>query len=962
MLPKRVGSEQLGPHECLPPLQIQAKPPFQHFYVYLLSFIVLTSLPFAFPSMDDIYVYLIGILCLPILLYGFYTVVRHVAVTFYRSLDNAPPWNINKLPVLFYPRHYRKHGRIKLIPRYPAITCRHIHTAILLLLSGTSNTTALPARLHHQLRHIPWGSPSPDPFMLTHYDISGSLGTSRDPSIIMQALPHFSQLIESDHWDTSYSQPFHLHQVDTDGLFPDDYDPSEIVKALTFGLKSRRLKRSEAPVYFSMLDNPSCYSTLVIDKTEPPLIVDTGASTSISPKRSDFITYRESFMSIRDLSSSNQVHGEGLIQWNVIDTAGNEVSLIVDGCHIPQAEVRLLSPQCLLENEGGNSHQTKEKLTLTLDTGKIMDAHYCPRSKLPCLQLATTFTRTCMTSFWNTTFAFATQNVSKLTTVLSDDNANMSASQKEAILIHQRLSHANFKWLQPLMRDRQWLRINESSDESFRNGSFIPCHTKASTCDVRSLKCISCECAKAHRRSSRVRRQPQAVSEVSDRSLKQGHTVPGACISADHYLSPIEGRLYGTFGRERQGYTCGTIFVDHASGKIFNFPQLSTTANETLVSKRTLKRLALEEGISIRNYHADNGIFASDAFKLDCTYHSQKLSFSGVGAHHQNGVAKRNIKTISHWARANMIHSAFHWPEFATVKLWPQALDYAVWVFNRLPSSTTGLSPNELWSQSRDYSHDLRRAHVFGCPVYVLDPKLQDGGKLPKWSPRARRGMFVGYSKQHSSLVPLGLNITTGKITPQFHVVFDDKFETVVSLPKGTTLRDEWMDILRFDRDCFVDDSLDTPTQLPQEFVQWFKDGDMVELVPSDVPVQNHPQCQPQVLDFDDAIEVINGDDILDEFQRELHLTFLLLPTRYQRESLMIFLFQPLRTSMTLSLSMRKQRETTTIIYLRRTMAAQPERLVAGKTDQQSYENYPSREKPTISVSMPNISLIHQYL
>lgn len=154
-------------------------------------------------------------------------------------------------------------------------------------------------------------------------------------------------------------------------------------------------------------------------------------------------------------------------------------------------------------------------------------------------------------------------------------------------------------------------------------------------------------------------------------------------------------------------------------------------------SKHALERLAFEEGISVRSYHADNGVFASDAFKLDCIFHSQKLSFSGASAHHQNGVAEWNIKTISQWARANMIHSAFHWPEFATVKLWPQALDYAVWVFNRLPSSTTGLSPNEVWSQSRDYSHDLRRAHVFGCPVYVLDPKLQDGGKIPKWSPRA---------------------------------------------------------------------------------------------------------------------------------------------------------------------------------------------------------------------------------
>ena len=72
--------------------------------------------------------------------------------------------------------------------------------------------------------------------------------------------------------------------------------------------------------------------------------------------------------------------------------------------------------------------------------------------------------------------------------------------------------------------------------------------------------------------------------------------------------------------------------------------------------------------------------------------------------------------------------------------------------------------------------------HVWGCPCYVLDPKLQDGHKLPKWKPWSHRGMFVGFSPRHSSLVPLVLNPRTGKISPQFHVVFDDWFTSVLSV------------------------------------------------------------------------------------------------------------------------------------------------------------------------------------
>ncbi len=55
----------------------------------------------------------------------------------------------------------------------------------------------------------------------------------------------------------------------------------------------------------------------------------------------------------------------------------------------------------------------------------------------------------------------------------------------------------------------------------------------------------------------------------------------------------------------------------------------------------------------------------------------QQYLFSGVGAHHQNRIAERNIKTVAQWAHANMRHFAHHWPAQANVCFWPQAIDYA---------------------------------------------------------------------------------------------------------------------------------------------------------------------------------------------------------------------------------------------------------------------------------------------
>ena len=57
---------------------------------------------------------------------------------------------------------------------------------------------------------------------------------------------------------------------------------------------------------------------------------------------------------------------------------------------------------------------------------------------------------------------------------------------------------------------------------------------------------------------------------------------------------------------------------------------------------------------------------------------------------------------------------------------------------------------------------------------------------IPKWEPRARMGVYVGWSPSHASNVALVLNPRTGHVSPQFHVVFDYDFTTVEYLCKKT--------------------------------------------------------------------------------------------------------------------------------------------------------------------------------
>ena len=586
--------------------------------------------------------------------------------------------------------------------------------------------------------------------------------------------------------------------------------------------KSR--KRIWARLFVHSLELPRAYSGA--RSTGIPLIVDSGASVCITPRREDFIYYRNSKVKIKDLSKTNEVAGEGVVRWKVRDKTGKIVNIDLPGYHIPNAEVRLLSPQVLLSTVGGSSKaiQTPADLIFCLGNGVELQAHYCPRSNLPLLSICDHASD--VRSFWHDTFDISENEATAFTaskSVLDSNNANLSAAEKELLLWHHRLSHASMPWLQPLMRTKKWLRVNHST-ESLHQGPFLPCREeRTASCQLNGIRCAACLASKATTRSAGARHQShdtpsqqslellhKRLNGLRSKKLKEGDVERGDCVSADHYISAVQGRLEHTFGRERQGYTCGTLFVDHATSKIFNFCQFSTNAHETVSSKRKLEILAREEGFKIKSYHSDNGVFASAEFKTDCEELEQKIDFSGVGAQHQNGVAERNIGTVSTWARANMLHSAYHWPQHASIKLWPMAINYAVWVFNHLPRIDTGLCPDEMWSQSRTTHDDLRRAHVWGCPVYVLEPELQDGKKIPKWQPRARLGMFMGFSQVHSSLVALVLNTSTGKISPQYHVVFDDKFATVNSLPTEDSIDTQWKRIFKLRREFYLDIEYDS--------------------------------------------------------------------------------------------------------------------------------------------------------
>ncbi len=82
--------------------------------------------------------------------------------------------------------------------------------------------------------------------------------------------------------------------------------------------------------------------------------------------------------------------------------------------------------------------------------------------------------------------------------------------------------------------------------------------------------------------------------------------------------------------------------------------------------------------------------------------------------------------------------------------------------------------------------------------MFVLDNKMQSGQKLPKWEVRSRMGVYLGMSMQHARTVALVLNLKTGHVSPQFHVTFDPKFETVRHSLGNLSPPSEWQKLCGF--------------------------------------------------------------------------------------------------------------------------------------------------------------------
>ena len=440
--------------------------------------------------------------------------------------------------------------------------------------------------------------------------------------------------------------------------------------------------------------------------------------------------------------------------------------------------------------------------------------------------------------------------------VIDQDEEDKPVENKTAELLrtHHRLNHLPFSKIK-LMAE---------------NG-FLPSRLANVTPPV----CSACLYGKATRR-------PWRSKPRKDAKVRKATQV-GQIVSVDMLRSPIPGliaQMSGWITGKRYWYA--TVYVDHKSRYSYVHLQKTQSAQETIEGKRLFENMAARHGIRILHYHADNGIFVSKAWKDDCDSQRQGMSYSGVNAHFQSGIAERRIRELQDNARVLLIHAQRRWPSAVTANLWPYAIRTSNESFNEAPlKQLSGKTPIEIFTHGQ-VMPEPKHSRPFACPVYVLDNALQQSKPHRKWDERSRVGLYLGRSPFHARSVALVLNLTTARVSPQYHVQFDPSFQTIRESFGGIEPPSHWQSICGFTKSRKTpksDQSQDHESARPDPHVlQELRNADARNFL-NPVPSENsiaHPDAHseanqaPHIFHQNQEIQnVVQADQQLDDSMQD---------------------------------------------------------------------------------------------
>ena len=128
----------------------------------------------------------------------------------------------------------------------------------------------------------------------------------------------------------------------------------------------------------------------------------------------------------------------------------------------------------------------------------------------------------------------------------------------------------------------------------------------------------------------------------------------------------------------------------------------------------------------IQSWYTDNGRNVEGDFREAVSSTNHTITFCGVGAHHQNGIAEAKNKILTYGARTILLHAKRMWPRVIKPGLWPYAVLSTAKRHNELALDENGDAPLEKFSGIKQ-ELICSDWHTWGCPIFVLAAENQSG-------------------------------------------------------------------------------------------------------------------------------------------------------------------------------------------------------------------------------------------
>jgi hypothetical protein len=127
---------------------------------------------------------------------------------------------------------------------------------------------------------------------------------------------------------------------------------------------------------------------------ELPIVIDSGASVSVTPRIRDFRGPLQKCptKSLDGLTSKTEVLGMGKVTWEVQYSYGVKRTITTTAYYVPTASIRRFSPKVYFDEQNGGSYHMERGMTrLTLGDGMPLTFPYQLGSKLPMMLTSSHF-------------------------------------------------------------------------------------------------------------------------------------------------------------------------------------------------------------------------------------------------------------------------------------------------------------------------------------------------------------------------------------------------------------------------------------------------------------------------------------------------------------------------------------------------------------------------------------------